>query len=208
MAYGDAGLAKSDLAPDWPTQFRRWFDQARNAGVTEPNAMVLATAGRDGTVSARSVLAKDVTDAGVTFYTNYGSAKSRDLLVNPSAAVTFPWYELHRQVHLRGVAEQVDRATTEAYWRTRPRGSQIGAWSSPQSSVIADRRALDALQHQVEQRFGGLEGTEPIPPPPRWGGWLIRPHTVEFWQGRLHRLHDRLRYRLVDDRWIIERLAP
>ena len=209
--YADAGLSEQDLAPDWLSQFRRWFDEAVAAGITEPNGMVLATAAADGTVAARSVLAKGVDEAGIVFYTNYTSAKSHDLAENPHAAVTFPWYDLHRQVHLRGTVTQVDRATTEQYWATRPRGSQIGAWSSPQSTVLPDRAALDALQAQVEERFGGLEGTEAIPAPPHWGGWRISPVTVEFWQGRTGRLHDRLRYRRDDgdpSRWVVERLAP
>lgn len=206
--YDDAGLDESDLAPDWTTQFRRWFDDAVAAGITEPNGMVLATAAADGTVSARSVLAKAVDEAGVVFYTNYSSAKSHDLDENPRAAVTFPWYDLHRQIHVRGTVARVDRATTEAYWANRPRGSQIGAWASPQSTVLADRAALDALQAGVERRFGGAEGAEPIPAPPHWGGWRITPVTVEFWQGRTGRLHDRLRYRRDDGGWVIERLAP
>ena len=209
--YADTGLSEADLAPDWVTQFRRWFDEAVAAGITEPNGMVLATAAADGTVAARSVLAKQVDEQGLIFYTNYTSAKSHDLTENPHAAVTFPWYDLHRQIHLRGTVAKVDRATTEEYWATRPRGSQIGAWSSPQSTVLAGREALDALQARIEQRFGGLDGTEPIPAPPHWGGWRLIPVTVEFWQGRTGRLHDRLRYRRDDSDsggWVIERLAP
>lgn len=206
--YAGTGLSEADLAPDWLTQFRRWFDDAVTAGITEPNGMVLATAATDGTVAARSVLAKGVDEDGVVFYTNYASAKSHDLAENPHAAVTFPWYDLHRQIHLRGTVARVDRATTDAYWATRPRGSQIGAWASPQSTVLPDRAALDALQSEVEQRFGGLDGTEPIPAPAHWGGWRITPVTVEFWQGRTGRLHDRLRYRREGDGWVVERLAP
>lgn len=206
--YADAGLNEADVARDWLPQFQRWFDEAISAGIAEPNAMVLATASAAGRVAARTVLAKEVTAHGVTFYTNYTSAKSHDLLENPNAAVTFPWYDLHRQIHIRGRAEKVSRTVTEAYWATRPRGSQIGAWTSPQSTVIADRDALDALQAQVEARFGGLDGADPIPVPPHWGGWQLAPSTVEFWQGRTARLHDRLQYRYVGGRWVIERLAP
>lgn len=206
--YADAGLSEADLAADWISQFRRWFDDAVTAGIPEPNGMVLATASPEGVVAARSVLAKAVDADGVVFYTNYGSAKSHDLSANPRAAVTFPWYDLHRQIHLRGTVAKVDPSVTAAYWATRPRGSQIGAWASPQSTVLPDRAALDALQAEIEQRFGGLDGTEPVPVPPHWGGWRLAPVTVEFWQGRTGRLHDRLRYRRDGDDWVVERLAP
>lgn len=207
--YATEGLAEADLAPSWWEQFDGWMAQAIVAGVVEPNAMVLATASADAVPAARSVLAKQVDAQGVVFYTNYLSAKSEDLTANPRAAVTFPWYQLHRQIHVRGNVEKVDAATTAAYWATRPRGSQLGAWASPQSSPVADRAALDALQAEVEARFGGLDGTAPIPVPSHWGGWRIRPRTVEFWQGRTGRMHDRLRYRLTDSgSWLVERLAP
>lgn len=209
--YADAGLDESDLAPDWLTQFRRWFDDAIIAGVVEPNAMVLATAGPDGVVSARSVLAKEVDQDGVVFYTNYGSAKSRDLQANAHAAVTFPWYGLHRQIHVRGTVSRVDAATTAAYWVQRPRGSQLGAWASPQSTVLPDRDALEQLQAEIEERFGGgpdATDAPPVPVPPHWGGWRITPVTVEFWQGRTARMHDRLRFRRTDSGWVVERLAP
>ncbi len=207
--YSDEGLSEGDLAADWLSQFRRWFDDAIRAGITEPNAMVLATASPDGTVAARTVLAKGIDEDGIVFYTNYTSAKSHDLTANPHAAVTFPWYDLQRQVHLRGTVAKVDAAATAAYWAVRPRGSQIGAWSSPQSTVLADRAALDALQEQVERRFGGLDPDAPIPVPPHWGGWRLRPTAVEFWQGRTGRMHDRLRFRRTEtDGWVVERLAP
>lgn len=220
LAYAGAGLQEEDLAADWFTQFQRWFDEAAGSGMTEPNAMVVATASAQGVVSARTVLAKQVDAAGVVFYTNYQSAKSRDLAENPHAALTFPWYDLHRQVHVRGVATQVSRAETEAYWAARPRGSQLGSAASPQSTVIGSRAELDALQHDLEARYGGADpdapGALPIPTPDHWGGWRITPLTVEFWQGRLDRLHDRLRFRRVDgqagglatdDGWVVERLA-
>lgn len=221
--YTMAGLQESDLAADWVTQFAGWLDQAVEAGVTEPNAMVLATSGTDGRPTARTVLAKAVDAHGVVFYTNYTSPKSHDLDENPWAAVTFPWYQLQRQVHVRGPVHKVDAATSLQYWRTRPRASQIGAWSSPQSTVVAGRDELDRLQLRIEGQFAtrtvgdaGNAETEPtaeIPLPPHWGGWRIEPVTVEFWQGRTGRMHDRLRYRLVqehgvEDRWVVERLAP
>lgn len=224
ISYADEGLSESDVAVDWLSQFRLWLNQAITAGVAEPNAMVLATASKDGVPASRTVLAKAVDLTGVTFYTNYGSAKSADLSANPVASATFPWIALHRQVHVRGRVEQVDEAATAAYWTTRPRGSQLGAWASPQSAVLggwpagsvppqpALRLVLDGRQAELEEQFGGgpdAVDAPPIPVPPHWGGWRIVPDSVEFWQGRLGRMHDRLRYRLTDDSgWIIERLAP
>ena len=217
--YTLAGLDESDLGETWLAQFELWLGQAIDAGVMEPNAMVLSTATASGVPSGRTVLAKAVDAAGVVFYTNYTSAKSHDLDDNPAAAVTFPWYQLQRQVHVRGRVHRVDEATSLAYWRQRPRASQIGAWTSPQSAVVAGRSELERLQQHIEQQFGTesssgtADPTHEIPLPPHWGGWRIEPVTVEFWQGRTGRMHDRLRYRLVsdhavDDRWVVERLAP
>ncbi|AZI57276.1 pyridoxamine 5'-phosphate oxidase [Nakamurella antarctica] len=216
-SYAGAGLAEEDLAQDWLVQFQLWLSQAVAGGLTEPNAMVLATVDINGAPSARTVLCKGVDHTGVVFYTNYTSTKSADLRSNPAAAVTFPWIDLQRQVHFRGLVTKVDAATTAAYWRTRPRGSQLGAWASPQSTVLGSRRALDDLQTALEVRFGGgpdAVDAPAIPVPPHWGGWRLMPETVEFWQGRLSRMHDRLRYRLNGQntdgtaRWVIERLAP
>jgi pyridoxamine 5'-phosphate oxidase len=212
--YSLAGLSEDDLAADWVIQFDRWLQDAIVAGLPEPNAMVLATAKPTGEVASRTVLCKGVDADGVVFYTNLGSDKSRDLQTNPWAAVTFPWIGLQRQVHVRGSVERVSDELAREYWATRPRGSRLGAWASPQSSVLPDRAALEALQDQAEQRFGGLEagdGTAAtlVPLPDFWGGWRIVPKTVEFWQGRLARLHDRLRYRREPNGdWVIERLAP
>ncbi len=206
--YSDVGLDVGDLAADWTTQFQRWFADAVAAQLPEPNAMVLATSSTEGVPASRTVLAKAVDADGVVFYTNYTSAKSHDLLDNPLASATFPWIGLHRQVHVRGRVDQVDPATTAAYWATRPRGSQLGAWASPQSTVIADRRALDGMQERIEATYGGPDGGAPIPVPPHWGGWRITPVTVEFWQGRTGRLHDRLRFRDSGGGWVVERLAP
>ncbi len=217
--YTLAGLDESDLADTWLAQFERWLGQAIDGGVTEPNAMVLSTATKGGLPSGRTVLAKAVDAAGVVFYTNYTSAKSHDLEDNPFAAATFPWYELQRQVHVRGRVHRVNEATSLAYWRQRPRASQIGAWSSPQSAVVGGRSELGRLQQHIEDQFSAAGTAVPghpagdIPLPPHWGGWRIEPVTVEFWQGRSGRMHDRLQYRLisdhaVDDRWVVERLAP
>ncbi len=213
-SYSLAGLSESDLAPDWLTQFRRWLADAVDSGLGEPNAMVVATASPDGDVAGRCVLCKGLDESGIVFYTNLTSDKSRDLQANPRASATFPWIALQRQVHFRGTVSRVSEETAEQYWSTRPRGSKIGAWASPQSRVLRDRAELDALRAQAYQRFGeeddaGATAVADIPLPPFWGGWLIRPRTVEFWQGRVGRLHDRLRYRAEGDgRWVIERLAP
>jgi pyridoxamine 5'-phosphate oxidase len=205
-SYSLAGLDEQDLAPEWITQFRRWLSDAVAAKLPEPNAMVVATASPSGEVAARTVLCKGADERGIVFYTNLTSDKSRDLEVNPRAAVTFPWIGLQRQVHIRGPVVRVSDATAEAYWVTRPRGSRLGAWASPQSSVLTGRAALDDLLGDAEQRFAG---TDDVPLPPFWGGWRIEPETVEFWQGRISRLHDRLRYRSDGaGGWVVERLAP
>jgi pyridoxamine 5'-phosphate oxidase len=211
--YSLAGLTEGDLAADWVGQFDRWLHDAIVAGLPEPNAMVLATATPTGEVASRTVLCKGVDASGVVFYTNLGSDKSRDLTANPRAAVTFPWIGLQRQVHVRGPVERVSDELTQQYWATRPRGSRLGAWASPQSSVLPDREALERLQAEVVERFGGPADTadteaRPVPLPDFWGGWRIVPESVEFWQGRHARLHDRLRYRRSDRGWVIERLAP
>jgi pyridoxamine 5'-phosphate oxidase len=154
------------------------------------------------------VLAKAIDDRGVVFYSNYTSAKSHDLDTNPVVAATIPWVPISRQVHLQGTIERVDPAVTVEYWESRPRMSQLGAWASPQSTVVADRAELEALMARTINTFGGADSDHPIPAPPFWGGWRIVPHTVEFWQGRTARMHDRLRYRHSGGTWVIERLAP
>jgi pyridoxamine 5'-phosphate oxidase len=206
-SYSMAGLAEGDLAPDWLSQFRSWLADAVAAGIPEPNAMVVATSTPDGEVATRSVLCKGADPAGIVFYTNLTSDKSRDLRANPRAAATFPWIALQRQVHFRGSVVRVSDETAEEYWATRPRGSRIGAWASPQSTVLPGREALEELRAKAYERFGDDESTA-IPLPPFWGGWRIEPVSVEFWQGRTARLHDRLRYRADSGGWIVERLAP
>ena len=176
-------------ADGWPALLQRWLSDAQRAGEAEPNAMVLATV-EDGRPVTRSVLCKGVAADGLTFFTNYESDKGRQLQAVPYASVTFPWYRLGRQVHLRGAVDRVDRTETEAYWATRPRGAQLGAWASSQSQPIASREALVQRLSEVGARFGA---DDPIPAPPHWGGYRIIPEIVEFWRGRPDRLHDRVR---------------
>jgi len=202
----EKGLTEGDMADDWATQFGLWFADAVAAGLPEPNAMVLATADTAGRPSSRTVLLKEYGGEGFTFYTNYGSRKAAEALVNPYASLVFPWFTMHRQVVVCGSVERVGRARTEAYFATRPRGAQLGAWASPQSSVVAGRGALETSLAEVERRFD--PGT-PVPAPPHWGGLRVVPETVEFWQGRPDRLHDRLRYRRTGQgAWVLDRLAP
>lgn len=186
-------------------QFGRWFDDARAAQPLLPEAATLATAGADGIVSARVVLLKEYDQHGFVFYTNYGSAKSAQMSENPRVALTFYWPSLDRQVRIEGVVVRVTEEESDAYFATRPRGSQLGAWASDQSRVIMGRGDLDARFRQLEETYRGL----PVPRPPHWGGYRIIPTMIEFWQGRADRLHDRFRYRLRDPNdWTIERLAP
>lgn len=205
VSYEGEALDEADLAPTWTAQLQKWLDEAISAGVAEPNAMVLATADQQGRPSSRSVLCKGLDARGVAFYTNYTSAKSHELANSNYASATFPWYLLHRQVHLRGSVEKVSAAETAAYWASRPRGSQLGAWASPQSGIVPARRALENALRSIERRFADVDE---VPPPPHWGGWRIKPDVVEFWQGREDRLHDRLRYLRDDDEWHIQRVAP
>ncbi|SBT51174.1 Pyridoxamine 5'-phosphate oxidase [Micromonospora auratinigra] len=202
----DLGLSETDLAADWHTQFGRWFADAVAYPLPEPNAMVVGTADADGRPSGRTVLLKGYDPEGFIFFTNYGSRKGAEAAANPWVSLVFPWFPMQRQVVVAGRVERVGRAETEAYFAGRPRGSQLGAWASTQSSVVPDRAALDAAYRAAAERFAGVE---PIPAPPHWGGLRVRPETVEFWQGRAGRLHDRLRFRRTDaGDWVVERLAP
>ncbi|WP_407687100.1 pyridoxamine 5'-phosphate oxidase [Mycobacterium sp. HUMS_1102779] len=186
---GSPDLDTDWLADGWLALFRRWIDDAERAGLAEPNAMVLATVA-DGRPVSRTVLCKSADETGITFFTNYDSAKGDELASTPFASATFPWYRLGRQVHIRGPVSRVEPQATADYWVKRPRGSQLGAWASQQSRPIASRGALLDQLAEVTARFAG---TESVPVPPNWGGYLIAPEVVEFWQGRENRLHNRIR---------------
>ncbi|GAB4035425.1 pyridoxamine 5'-phosphate oxidase [Spirosoma jeollabukense] len=198
------GLDKADVLPDPVAQFRQWFDAALTANVPEPNAMHVSTVTAEGRPDGRIVLLKDVSDAGFVFYTNYESRKGRELIGHPFATLTFFYPELERQIRIEGRVEKVSAEESDAYFSSRPRGSQIGAWVSHQSFVIDNREVLETRQRELEARFAD----QPIPRPPYWGGFRVVPDVLEFWQGRPSRLHDRIRYRKEGDNWIIERLSP
>ncbi len=208
--YAAGGLAEDDLAADPIAMFERWYDDARGAGLHEPNAMVVATVSADGQPAARTVLLKGVGADGFRFFTNLASRKGVELAAQPRCALLFPWHPLERQVRVDGVAELLPRADVEAYFAQRPRGSRLGAWASHQSRPVPGREALAASYDEVAARFGGPEGTAEVPPPEEWGGYLVRPEAVEFWQGRPSRMHDRLVYRRASagEGWVTERLAP
>ena len=207
---GSPDLDTDWLADGWVALLRKWLADAEDAGVAEPNAMVVGTVDERGRPMTRTVLCKSVDESGITFFTNYDSAKGEQLAATPYASATFPWYLLGRQVHVRGPVTKVSAEATLAYWRNRPRGSQLGAWASHQSKPIASRSALLEQLADVTQRFADLDE---VPVPPNWGGYLIAPEVVEFWQGRENRLHNRIR--VVNDpelpvavRTRIERLQP
>lgn len=197
--YLETGLEPSDLPADPIDAFRLWFDEVVDAGLAEPNAMVVSTTGP----SSRLTLLKSVDERGFVFFTNYTSRKAGELDADPRCSLLFPWHGLRRQVIVIGTAARVSRAETEEYFASRPRGSQLGAWASRQSSVIAGRAELDDRYAELERRWPGE-----VPCPDFWGGYRITPATIEFWQGRASRLHDRLRYTRRDGTWVVERLAP
>ena len=204
IQYETEGLDLADIDADPVTQWHRWYDQAVEAGLVEPEAMTVATVDAEGRPDARIVLVRGVDESGLVFFTNYTSAKGTQLETTPVASAVFGWLGLHRQVRVRGHVERLNAESSSEYFASRPRGSRIGAWASPQSSVIADRDELDRRVAEVEARFPG----DDVPRPDFWGGWLIRPFEWEFWQGRPSRLHDRLRFSGRPGDWTIERLAP
>lgn len=202
--YTTETLLESDVAADPITQFRKWWEQVMASDVLEPNALTLATASSDGFPSARIVLLKDFDQRGFVFYTNYKSFKGLQLTENPKATLVFFWKELERQVRISGVVEKVSGAESDEYFASRPIGSRLGAWTSPQSNVIPNREWLEEEFEKRKEEFAS--GT--VPRPPHWGGFRVRPVIVEFWQGRPSRLHDRIQYTLEGGSWKIERLAP
>ncbi|RKN41691.1 pyridoxamine 5'-phosphate oxidase [Streptomyces hoynatensis] len=203
--YRADGLDEKQLAADPFEQFSRWFAQVAESGLHEPNAMVLSTADGAGRPSSRTVLMKQFDRRGFVFFTNYGSRKGREIEANPRVALLFPWHGIARQVIVTGTAERTGRDESVAYFRTRPHGSQLGAWASEQSSKVASRDELDRMYAALAERYP--EGVD-VPAPPQWGGYRVVPETVEFWQGRENRLHDRLRYVREGAGWAVERLCP
>ncbi|ARI52996.1 pyridoxamine 5'-phosphate oxidase [Streptomyces sp. S8] len=204
--YRSEDFTERDLSPDPMDQFARWFRQVAAGGVLhEPNAMVVSTATPDGRPSSRTVLLKQYDDRGFVFFTNYGSRKGRELAANPYVSLLFPWHPMTRQVIVTGTASRVSREETADYFRTRPHGSQLGAWASEQSTVIGSREELIERYEELAARYP--EG-ETVPGPPNWGGFRVVPATVEFWQGHGNRLHDRLRYVREGGSWRVERLCP
>jgi pyridoxamine 5'-phosphate oxidase len=202
--YGEHGLDTPDLQPDPIEMFRGWLDDAIEAGLHEPNAMVVTTVSAGGSPSARMVLLKGL-DEGFVFYTNYDSRKGREIQANPSLSLLFPWHDLQRQVRVEGTASRVSAEESRAYFSSRPRESQVGAWASPQSQRVKSREELDELYAAAEKRFADADE---VPLPPHWGGLRVRPELVEFWQGRKGRMHDRLVYRRDEFGWETVRLAP
>ena len=203
--YQKASLDEKDLPKDPFELFNKWWQEAVEFEMVDPNAMTLATVNHDGQPSARIVLLKGIANEGFEFYTNYQSQKAKEMADQPKVGLVFLWKELERQVRIEGVVEKLSFEESQSYFQTRPRGSQIGAWASPQSEVIPDRKTLEDKVNVISERFAN---TDPLPCPDYWGGYIVKPHLIEFWQGRQDRLHDRLRYLKQGADWSTERLAP
>ena len=206
VQYETAGLDRADLDSDPIVQWHAWYEQAASAGVAEPNAMTVATVDQHSAPDSRVVLARAVDARGFVFYTNYDSAKSQQILVNPVASAVFAWLDLHRQVRVRGTVQRIAETESDEYFASRPRESQIGAWASPQSQPIADRTIIETRMADFRAKFENQD----VPRPASWGGWRLTPNVIEFWQGRPSRLHDRFNYTLdaTTNQWQIQRLAP
>jgi pyridoxamine 5'-phosphate oxidase len=206
VQYETAGLDRADLDSDPIVQWHAWYEQAASAGVAEPNAMTVATVDQHSAPDSRVVLARAVDARGFVFYTNYDSAKSQQILVNPVASAVFAWLDLHRQVRVRGTVQRIAETESDEYFASRPRESQIGAWASPQSQPIADRTIIETRMAEFRAKFENQD----VPRPASWGGWRLTPNVIEFWQGRPSRLHDRFNYTLdaATNQWQIQRLAP
>ncbi len=203
--YALQSLNKSDVSASPFEQFGHWFDEAVSGQILEPNAMTLATVGEHGRPSARIVLLKGFDQNGFVFFTNYQSRKGQEMATCPNAALLFCWLELERQIRIEGAIEKISRAESEAYFVSRPKGSQIGAWASPQSKIIEDRAVLENKQAELDAQY---KQDDVLPLPPHWGGYILRPDYFEFWQGRESRLHDRIAYQKTANDWTIDRLAP
>ena len=206
VQYETAGLDRADLDSDPIVQWHAWYEQAASAGVAEPNAMTVSTVDQYSEPDSRVVLARAVDARGFVFYTNYDSAKSQQILVNPVASAVFAWLDLHRQVRVRGTVQRIAETESDEYFASRPRESQIGAWASPQSQPIADRTIIETRMADFRAKFENQD----VPRPASWGGWRLTPNVIEFWQGRPSRLHDRFNYTLdaATNQWQIQRLAP
>lgn len=202
--YEAGSLNEEQMSVDPIQEFRIWMEEAIFANLTEPNAMIVASATADGKPSARVVLLKEVNDEGFVFFTNYMSRKGRELINNPFAALVFDWHDIERQVRVEGRVEKLTDEDSDEYFNLRPESAKIGAWSSPQSKIVKDRDELEKLQEEIEIQFEDI----PVHRPKHWGGFLVKPFTIEFWQGRPNRMHDRIVYYKTEEGWTMHRLAP